>query len=148
MPRTFWTRPESFRGLGRLLERMLLVRSSTMNRKALALTIVLLITGLTPATAIIGFCTRMPCCSHEPAAAVSFATESTGCCTTITCYESPSLKLTTGTSAAVAVIAAPVLLITAVPVLPQRPVIARGVVDTSPPAASNHRLAVLSVFLI
>jgi hypothetical protein len=138
---------ESFRGLDRLLERMLLVRTSTMNRKALALTIVLLITGLAPATAIIGFCTRMPCCSHEAAAAVSFATESTDCCTTITCYESPSLKLTTGTSAAVAFIAAPVLL-ASVPVLPQRPVIARAVVDTSPPATSNHRLAVLSVFLI
>ena len=118
-----------------------------MNRKALALTIVLLITGLAPATAIIGFCTRMPCCSHEAAAAISFATESTDCCTTITCYESPSLKLTTGTSAAVTFMAAPVLL-ASVPVLPQRPAIARAVVDTSPPATSNHRLAVLSVFLI
>jgi hypothetical protein len=126
---------------------MLLVRSSTMNRKAVALAIVLLITGLAPATAIIGFCSRMPCCSHQAAAAVSFATESTDCCTTITCYESPSLKLTTGTSTAVVLMEAPVLLVSA-PVLPQRILIARAVVDTSPPVTSNHRLAVLSVFLI
>jgi hypothetical protein len=126
---------------------MLLVLSSTMNRKAVALAIVLLITGVAPATAIIGFCARMPCCSHGAAAAVSFATESTDCCTTITCYESPSLELTTGTSTAVVLIAAPVLLVSA-PVLPQRILITRAVVDTSPPVTSNHRLAVLSVFLI
>jgi hypothetical protein len=57
---------------------MLLIFSST-NRRALALAIVLLIAGLAPASAIIGFCTRMPCFSHARDAATAFSTEGFRC---------------------------------------------------------------------
>ncbi|HYC61040.1 MAG TPA: hypothetical protein VEK79_15875 [Thermoanaerobaculia bacterium] len=41
---------------------MLLASSLSMTRKTLALAVVLLIAGLAPATAVIGFCAKMPCC--------------------------------------------------------------------------------------
>src|SRR5204862_6169837 len=93
----------------RLMERMLLVSGSMMNRRALALTIVLLLAGLAPASAIIGFCSRMPCCSHAADAAAAFSTERDDCCTTIACYESSSTELTTTPSSANAHPTAPVI---------------------------------------
>ena len=56
-----------------------------MHRKPLALAIVLIIAGLAPATAIIGFCKRMPCCSHTADVSAALSTERTDCCTTVTC---------------------------------------------------------------
>lgn len=118
-----------------------------MNRKSIALVIVLLVTGLAPATAIIGFCSRMPCCSHSTPATTAFSTERSDCCTTITCYESPSLKLTTGALSVEALLSVPAL-ITVAPALPQAPLIAEAPVDKSPPAALRSRLAILSTLLI
>ena len=118
-----------------------------MNRKPLALAIVLLITALAPATAIIGFCTRMPCCSHAAAAALAFAKERADCCTTITCYESPSVKLTTGPLSTLHVVAMPAL-ISAAPATPMTSIVALATIDTWPPMTVRHRLAVLSTLLI
>lgn len=126
---------------------MLLVSASTMNRKPLALAIVLLIASLAPATAIIGFCTRMPCCSHPSAEPLALAAESTDCCTTITCYESPSLKLTTAPSAAVALLSAPAL-VSVAPAPPAAPPVAQTFDDPSPPVPVRHRLAILKTLLI
>ena len=56
------------------VERIVLMLRSTMIRKPLTVAIVLLLAGLSPAAAIIGFCTRMPCCSHRPGAALALAT--------------------------------------------------------------------------
>lgn len=127
---------------------MLLVVTSKMNRKPLALAIVLILVVLAPATAIIGFCARMPCCSHASFASLAFATERADCCTTITCYESPSAKMTkAGSPDAAAVVAAPTLVATA-PVPPHAPSVALAVVDTSPPLTVRHRLAALSILLI
>jgi hypothetical protein len=128
---------------------MLLVCTSTMNRKSLAVVIVLLIAGLAPATAIIGFCARMPCCSHASnATTAAFSTERNDCCTTIACYESPSLRLSTSPTSADAVLAAPVLVITTAPAIAPAPIVTQAFSDTSPPLSSRHRLAVLSTLLI
>ena len=116
-------------------------------RNSLAFAIVLLIAGLAPAGAIIGFCARMPCCSHESTASVASATERAGCCTTIACYESPSAKMTRTASSDVAAVAAPILAATA-PVSPPPPSVVQAVVDTSPPLTMRHRLAVLSILVI
>jgi hypothetical protein len=129
------------------MERMLLVSSSTMNRKSLALVIVLLITGLAPASAIIGFCSRMPCCLHASDTTAEFSTERNDCCTTIACYESPSLKLTTAPTSADALLAVQAL-ITIAPAPRPAPLAAQAFADTSPPLPVRHRLAVLSTLLI
>ncbi|MCU1231563.1 MAG: hypothetical protein JWO97_4447 [Acidobacteria bacterium] len=128
---------------------MLLDSAVTMNRKALALAIVLLVAGLAPATAIIGFCARMPCCSHgSNATTAAFSTERNDCCTTIACYESPSLKLSTAPTSADAVLVAPALIITTAPAIAPAPIVTQAFADTSPPLSSRHRLAVLSTLLI
>ena len=126
---------------------MLLLSASKMNRKPLALAIVLLLVGLVPAAAIIGFCARMPCCSHAPsnhAAAVSAGR--TDCCTTVACYDSPSAKLANRSAVANVVSAAPALV--AVAAVPAAPVLTREVIDTSPPTTARQRLAALCVLRI
>jgi hypothetical protein len=128
---------------------MLLASAITMNRKALALAIVLLVAGLAPASAIIGFCARMPCCSHPSnATTAAFSTERNDCCTTIACYESPSLKLSAAPTSADAVLATPALIITTAPAIAPAPIVTQAFADTSPPLSSRHRLAVLSTLLI
>ena len=118
-----------------------------MNRKPLALAIVLIFAALAPATAIIGFCTRMPCCTDAAAATVALSTERNDCCTTITCYESPSAKLTIGTAPTADMLATPALLpVAAAPTMAA--FLARVPVDASPPPTLQHRLAVLSTLLI
>ena len=128
------------------MERMLLVPTPTMNRKPLALLIVLLIAALAPASAILGFCARMPCCSHASGASAAFSTERNDCCTTIACYESPSLKLTTAPASSDALLAAPALM-TVVATTSPASLIIQDFADTSPPL-SRHRLAILSILLI
>lgn len=126
---------------------MLLVSTSKMNRKPIALAIVLLLAVLAPATAIIGFCTRMPCCSHAPAdRAAAFSTERNDCCTSITCYESPSAKLSNRAVTADTIFAAPALVAIAPATVP--PALTAEVIDTSPPVTARHRLAALSVLRI
>ncbi|MCU1347030.1 MAG: hypothetical protein JWO56_60 [Acidobacteria bacterium] len=117
-----------------------------MNRKPLALLIVLLIAGLAPAAAIIGFCARMPCCRHAPAAPLAFSTGGRDCCTSVTCYDAPSAKLTAG-AAASALAAVPALRSTTA-VFQPAPVALRPFIDTSPPRDAGDRLAVLSILLI
>jgi hypothetical protein len=128
------------------MEWILPVSVSKMNRKPLAFLIVLLIAVLAPAMAIIGFCSRMPCCSHASDATATFSTERSGCCMTIACYDSPSLKFTTAPTSADALLAAPVL-ITLAPASPA-PLLAQPFADTSPPSRLRHRLAILSTLLV
>src|SRR5213075_1712136 len=100
-----------------------------MQRKVFAFAIVLLIAALAPAATIIGFCTRMPCCSHAPEATIALPTEGGDCCTTITCYDAPAAKLITATSAAPSAGFAPAL--AAIPPAPRFvPAIARTYNDT------------------
>jgi hypothetical protein len=129
------------------MEGMLLVSMSKMNRKSIALAIVLLLAGLAPATAIIGFCTRMPCCSHAPSDNLAaFSTEGTNCCTAITCYESQSAKISNRVAAADVVFAPPALVAVASTTIP--PTVTVDAIDTSPPATARQRLAALSVLRI
>jgi hypothetical protein len=128
----------------RLMAWMLLACSIAM-RRVLALAVVLILAGLAPASAIIGFCTRMPCCSHGSDAATAIATERNDCCTTITCFDSPSAKLANGTSSS-DVFATPALV--AIAAIPAAPVLTREVTGTSPPATARQRLAALSTLLI
>ena len=120
--------------------------SSSMNRKALALTIVLLFVALAPAAAIIGFCTRMACCSHQGAADVSFGAPSMECCTEVTCYDSPSVNLKSAFGAPV--LASAPAIVMAVPLPVRRPAAVRTISDASPPRPARERLAVLATLLI
>lgn len=124
---------------------MLLV-SSSMNRKAPALTIVLLFVALAPAAAIIGFCSRMTCCSHQGAVDVSFGAPSMDCCTAVTCYDSPSVNLKSAPFASV--LASAPAIVMAVPLPLRRPVAVRTISDASPPRPARERLAVLATLLI
>lgn len=116
-----------------------------MNRKPLALAIMLVIAGLAPAAAIVGFCARMPCCEHSAPAPVVLSTQTDDCCTTITCYETPSVKLTKRASSD-AVLTMPAVV--SVPIVASRACTEREFVDTSPPLGTRHRLAILSILLI
>jgi hypothetical protein len=129
------------------MEGILLVTHSMTIRKPLTFAIVVLIAALAPVAAIIGFCARMPCCFHESSASLAFATERTDCCTTITCYESPSAKMTKAVSSGVDAVAAPAIIATAW-VAPPAPPVFQVVADTSPPLTVRHRLAALSILLI
>src|SRR5262249_26098203 len=105
-----------------------------MSRKTVAVMIVLLLAGLAPATAIIGFCTRMPCCGHDEASAATPAhtAERGECCPTVTCYEAPSAQPARDSVA----LASPVLDMTAlegVAVPSTVMAIEREPADTSPP---------------
>lgn len=126
---------------------MLRARSTTTNRKPLALAIVILLAALAPATPIIGFCARMPCCDRAPVDALAIATERADCCTTIACFESPSATLSTGI-AQLSAIDLPVLVLD----VPHRSALdaqtASPLIDTSPPRTTGDRLAQLSIFLI
>src|SRR5213075_2175775 len=97
------------------VERIVLMLRSTMIRKPLTVAIVLLLAGLAPAAAIIGFCTRMPCCSHRPDAALALATERGDCCTTITCYDAPAAKLITSSAVAALALAPALAAVSPVP---------------------------------
>jgi hypothetical protein len=117
-----------------------------MNRKSLALLVVLLIAALAPASAIIGFCTRMPCCSRASDTTAGLSTERNDCCTTIACSESPSVRLTATPTWADALLATPAVI--AIQPTPPPPLAVRAFADTSPPVPVRHRLAILSILLI
>src|SRR4051794_10514391 len=122
------------------------MRRSTMTRNLVTTAIVLLIALLAPATAIIGFCSRMPCCSHDSGAAAALSTDRNDCCTTIACYESPSLKLMTAATSSNALPVTPALVAVATP--SPAPLLAHASDDPSPPLRVRHRLAILSTLLI
>jgi hypothetical protein len=117
-----------------------------MTRNLVTAAIVLLLALLAPATAIIGFCSRMPCCSHASDAAEALSAERNDCCATIACYESPSLKLMTAATPANA-LPVTLALVTLAPPSPV-PLLAHALDDPSPPIGARHRLAILSTLLI
>jgi hypothetical protein len=121
---------------------MLVIRS-TMTRKLMTAAIVLMIAGLAPVAAIIGFCTRMPCCNHASSA---LTTDLGGCCTTITCYDAPSARLANADDAATSPAKPVAVLIAATP--PAVPIVVGVFIDASPPRTTGGRLAALSILLI
>ena len=121
-----------------------------MPRKTLALAVALLISSLTPATAVIGFCAKMPCCEHEARAVPQpvLTTERADCCTTINCYEAPPHELAASGKAKVftATTLATLRVTTA---MPQASVARRCTFDdSSPPPTTSERLSTLSILLI
>lgn len=129
------------------MARMLLASSLSMTRKTVAVAVVLLIAGLAPAAAVIGFCAKMPCCVPEPHDVPALAANDAGCCTTISCYEAPSHELTLTAKEPVATIGAPVVL----PLLASVPAVrvsCHAFDDTSPPLTTKQRLSRLSILLI
>lgn len=126
---------------------MLLASPPSMTRKVLALVVVLITWSLAPATAVLGFCAKMPCCFGEAADGPALASNMADCCTIISCYEAPSHELTVSgkakTFTATTLATLPVTL-----AIPQVLVARRTFDDTSPPPTTSERLSSLSAFLI
>lgn len=113
-------------------------------RRSFAILIVLVIAGLTPASAIIGYCARMPCCHHASPQPLEISADANHCCTTVACYDTPSVKLTGNLSLPVFVAArvlTPAVIVLAGPQLSPD-------ISASPPPTTQQRLAILSVLLI
>jgi len=128
------------------MERML-PASSSMMRRILALVVVLLVSGLAPATAAIGFCAKRPCCFVEAEGGPVLAVNMAGCCTTISCYEAPPQDLAESAKAKV-LIATTLAMLPVAAAVPQVSETRRTFDDTSPPPTTSERLSSLSFFLI
>lgn len=121
-----------------------------MLRKTFALAVALLICSVAPATAMIGFCAKMPCCEHEAGAVAQpvLTTERADCCTTINCYEAPPHELAVSGKAKdfLATTLGTLPVTTAMP----EAAVARRLTfdDTSAPPTTSERLSTLSIFLI
>jgi hypothetical protein len=119
-------------------------------RKALVLVTAVLIIGVVPATAVIGFCAKMPCCFASPAeTSVPFAVGQPDCCDSINCAETPAQELGLSTAvksltAGLAVVQQPTAAIVNAPAL-----LARDLHDLAPPPpTARQRLSGLSLLLI
>lgn len=130
-----------------LMARMPLSSSPSMTRKVLALVVVLIVFSLAPATAVIGFCARMPCCFGEAHDGAVLGANHADCCTTINCYETPSHELTVSAKAKSVTPIAPAVL-PRVAVFASTHVERRAFDDTSPPPTTKQRLSSLSTLLI
>jgi hypothetical protein len=119
-----------------------------MMRKVLALAVVLTISSLASATAVIGFCAKMPCCFAEEHEGPSVARNDADCCTPVNCYEAPSQNLTVSAKvkSITATVQAAVAVIVAMPAA--RPVASYSFDDPSPPPTTRQRLSSLSILLI
>ena len=120
-------------------------------RKALVLVLAVLILGVVPATAVIGFCAKMPCCFADPQASqgLAFSAPMADCCDSITCAETQpqELGLSTAVKMVAKVVSATPDLAIFLPAMPGLRLV--GYVDTSPPPPPQHqRLSTLSAFLI
>lgn len=115
-------------------------------RQMFALMVILTIACITPATAVIGFCAKMPCCFGEAQQTPALGTPMADCCTTINCYEAPSHKLTTSSEAKVSTPTLPLWSANLV----ASPINASQLTfdDTSPPLTTRERLSSLSILLI
>lgn len=118
-----------------------------MTRKVLTLVVVLITSSLAPATAVLGFCAKMPCCFEEPADGPALASNMAGCCNTISCYEAPSHDVTVSAKAKTFT-ATTLASLSVTLAMPQVAVARRTFDDTSPPPTTSERLSSLSVFLI
>ena len=129
------------------MAQMVLAASVAVTRNVLAIAVVLLIAGLAPATAVIGFCAKMPCCFDDPHDGPALATNRADCCTTITCYEAPSHDLTATAkvkmAAAMTIDASPGVI-----TLPVVPAGSRTFESSSPPPTTSQRLSTLATLLI
>lgn len=119
-----------------------------MTRKVLALAVVLIVSSVAPATAVIGFCAKMPCCFGDSHEGPVLGANDADCCTTISCYEAPSHELTVTAKAKTATITAAPTVLPVVAAVPPMRVERRAFDDTSPPPTTRQRLSSLSILLI
>jgi len=112
-----------------------------MTRRASAILIVVVLAGLAPASAIIGYCARMPCCHHAQQP-LKVSADAGDCCTTVACYDAPSVKLTGNAVFAKCEVAQTLL---SAPVQRQECLCHT---TNSPPPTTQQRLAILSTLLI
>jgi hypothetical protein len=140
-------RQEQFAAFRRLMARMLVASSVAMTRKALAIAVVLLIAGLAPATAVIGFCAKMPCCFGDPHDGPSVTANRADCCTTISCYEAPSHELTVTAKVKMAT-TGPAVVSAVIAALPAAPAERLTFDNSSPPPTTRQRLSTLAILLI
>jgi hypothetical protein len=125
----------------------MLLRSPLMSRKVLALVIVLIVSSLAPATAMLGSCATMPCCAGTAGQSTAVNVERPDCCATITCYEAPSPELSL--SAKEKPFTATTLATLTVTLATRQVAVARGTSDDpSPPPKISKRLSSLSTFLL
>jgi hypothetical protein len=120
-------------------------------RKAVLLVLAVVIIGAVPATAIIGFCAKMPCCfaKHGEGHAASIGFERQDCCDTVRCAETQPQKLGLSPDLKAPGMAA-VDLPLPVTVIPASPLLAAGPhagIAPAPPAV-RQRLSALSLLLI
>jgi len=129
------------------MEQMLLVSSLSMTRKVLTLLVVLVVSGLVPATAAIGFCANMPCCAGEAKGLPALDVKTADCCSTISCDEPPPKDLTVSPKLKFFTAATPATLLVAGVVAPiSRPL--HPYHPSAPPPTTSERLSSLSSFLI
>jgi len=118
-----------------------------MTRKVLALVVVLIVSGLAPATAVIGFCAKMPCCFSEVQDGPVLNAEMADCCTTISCYEAPSNELTFSAKMKNTGPHAPAMLPVVAAIVNEH-IVRSTFDDPSPPRTAKQRLSSLSILLI
>lgn len=115
-------------------------------RQMFALMVILTIACISPATAVIGFCAKMPCCFGEAQEAPALGTPMADCCTTINCYEAPSVESTASSKVEVFTSTMPVW--SANIAVSQVNTARQLFEDTSPPITTSQRLSSLSILLI
>jgi hypothetical protein len=120
-------------------------------RKVVLLVLAVVIVGAVPATAIIGFCAKMPCCfaKHGEGHGASIGVERQDCCDTVSCAETQPQKLGLSPDLKEPGMAA-VDLPLAVTVVPVSPLLAAGRHAGIEPAPHpvRQRLSALSLLLI
>ena len=118
-----------------------------MTRKVLTLLVVLVVSGLVPASAAIGFCAKMPCCVGDSNGGQAFEVKTPSCCSTISCDEAPPQNLALSGKLQLVTSDAPAMLLVASVVTPVKRT-NHPVISTAPPPTTSERLSSLSSFLI
>jgi hypothetical protein len=119
-------------------------------RKALMLVFAVLIIGAVPASAVIGFCAKMPCCfAHEREAPVELTAAYPDCCDSISCAETPNQKLDRSSSAKAPTLSFVVFSQTVAIVPATHALTIRDYHDLAPPPpTARQRLSAISLLLI
>lgn len=122
-------------------------RLPDLMRKAALLVLSLLIIGIGPVTAGLGFCAKLPCCSDESHHDITARMSRPDCCDPVSCAEMQAQELTVSKSRtaqpAVITIASDVIVLVDAP-----RVSPRSIDDLLPPRTSQQRLSTLSLLLI
>jgi hypothetical protein len=114
-----------------------------MSRRIVAIAFVLMVSGLTSATAVAGVCSNMPCCTGAiDGTTINGAMD---CCNPVNCFEAPQHDATAAAST-------PTLEFTPLLIVPLQSITLRTIPldtpDSIPPRSMSGRLASLATLLI